>query len=501
MIAAGARVVRGLCWLAGWARSAWRWLALWAVLTAGACWLAEPRPLVVVLLALAGTAPGLAGAVWVVVSPGSFEVVAARPWRRWRWRRLVTGQWPAVCRDVQWAEHRTHSTRRAGRPVTVEEWRCPRLRKVRTSAHSVTLTVRARPGQTLTELEASADRLASLFDAAAFRTWPLPGSSASLVVELVMRDLLTTPTVSAGVEPRAAVVVETIRLGRTQAGRDWLLPLTGRHTLVVGASGSGKGSVLWGVCCGLAPAVHADVARLWGVDLKAGVELTMGHGLFSTLATTPDQAIEVLRLLAGVCDERGRRMAGHARLHTPGVGDPLHVLVIDELAALTAYAPTETKRDGERLLAQILSQGRALGVVVVAFVQDPRKETVGMRGLFTQTIALRLRSGEETRMVLGDGTAQTAPAHRISPAAPGTGWLVTDTGNTDRVRADYWPDPVIREIAARYPAPVHHPIPTAPPDPEPEVGRAGGKGRGRSPRKPRTPRQRATGASSRRDAA
>lgn len=38
-----------------------------------------------------------------------------------------------------------------------------------------------------------------------------------------------------------------------------------------------------------------------------------------------------------------------------------------------------------------------------------------MRGLFTQTIALRLRSADATRMVLGDGTAALAPG---APALP-----------------------------------------------------------------------------------
>jgi S-DNA-T family DNA segregation ATPase FtsK/SpoIIIE len=126
--------------------------------------------------------------------------------------------------------------------------------------------------------------------------------------------------------------------------------------------------------------------------------------------------------------------------------------VIDELAALTAYSDPDTKREASRLLAEILTQGRALGVVVLACVQDPRKEVVGMRGLFTQTIALRLRSAEETRMVLGDGTAALAPAHRLSPAAPGSAWVIEEDGTLDRVRADYWPDQLVRETAATYPA-------------------------------------------------
>ena len=233
-----------------------------------------------------------------------------------------------------------------------------------------------------------------------------------------------------------------------------MLPIRGRHTLVVGCSGSGKGSILWGIAAGLAPAITGEVARLWGVDLKRGVEIGMGAPLFTTVATTPAQAVDVLRRLLGVIDVRGASMVGRSRLHEPTAGDPLHVLVIDELAALTAYADAETKREASRLLSEVLTQGRALGVVVLACVQDPRKETVGMRGLFTQTIALRLRSAEETRMVLGDGTAAAAPAHRVSPAAPGCGWVIEDDGTADRVRADHWPDPLVRTVAARYPAPI-----------------------------------------------
>ena len=223
---------------------------------------------------------------------------------------------------------------------------------------------------------------------------------------------------------------------------------------VVGCSGSGKGSILRGIAAGLAPAIATDTARLWGVDLKRGVEIGMGAPLFTTVATTPTDAVRVLRRLLGVIDVRGASMVGRSRLHEPTAGDPLHVLVIDELAALTAYADAETKREASRLLSEVLTQGRALGVVVLACVQDPRKETVGMRGLFTQTIALRLRSAEETRMVLGDGTAVAAPAHRVSPAAPGCGWVIEDDGTADRVRADHWPDPLVRTVAARYPAPI-----------------------------------------------
>lgn len=192
-------------------------------------------------------------------------------------------------------------------------------------------------------------------------------------------------------------------------------------------------------------------------------------------------------------------MAGITRLHQPTSADPLHVLAIDELAVLTAYADPEIRKEASRLLAEVLTQGRALGVIVLACVQDPRKEVIGLRGLFTQTIALRLRSAEETRMVLGDGTAALAPAHRISPSTPGTAWVIEEDGAADRVRADFWPDELVRDVATHHPAPYVPDVTAATEcveavhDTEIDLGPAedvepGGVTSARS-RKPRPPRQ------------
>ncbi|MGH3347870.1 MAG: FtsK/SpoIIIE domain-containing protein [Nocardioides sp.] len=332
----------------------------------------------------------------------------------------------------------------------------------------------------------------------AHRTRPVSGagSGSTTVVELVMTDALGTAREAC--EPDPVAVCDAVRLGRCQGGGDWWLQLRGRHTLVAGCSGAGKGSVLWGVCCGLSPAVRADVARLWGIDLKRGVELAMGSRLFSAHAYTPADALAVLRSLMAVIDERGHAIAGTTRLHQPMVGDPLHVLVIDELAALTAYPDVTIRREAERLLSEILTQGRALGVVVVACVQDPRKDVVAMRGLFTQTIALRLRSAEETVMVLGEGMTRIAPAHRIPPTHPGTAWIVADDGSADRVRADFWADPLIRDLASRYATGTHvevapHPVADEPSDvgtqPRPDAAETAPSSRPQShePRR-RTPR-------------
>lgn len=450
-------------WLAGWVSRHRRW-SLTVLWLSALVWLSSEPWTGLAVVGVLLVVPALSCHLWHAMSPVSYERCVAGPARRHRWRRRVRSEWSEIAEACGLAGLTSVSVRRDGARVVERKSVLPRLVRVTTAGHLLTVTVRARAGQTVDDLEAAAPRLASTLGAVSYRTRPVSGAGSgdTAVVELLMADALTAPT-SAG-EPEPRVYFDRVRLGRTQSGGEWWLPLRGRHTLVTGCSGAGKGSVLWGVCCGLAPAVRADVVRLWGVDLKRGVELAMGAGLFSSHAYTPEDALRVLRALKAVIDERGAWMAGATRLHEPTVGDPLHVLVIDELAALTAYTDPSLRREAERLLSEVLTQGRALGVVVVACVQDPRKEVVSMRGLFTQTVALRLRSADETAMVLGDGMARVAPAHRISPTFPGTAWVVEDNGAADRVRADYWPDDLIRTLAKRYATEVQVDLPDLDPE-------------------------------------
>lgn len=132
---------------------------------------------------------------------------------------------------------------------------------------------------------------------------------------------------------------------------------------------------------GLSPAVAADVVRLVGIDLKYGIELSVGSGLFTKIATAEDDAVETLAALEALMDKRGKAMAGRTREHSPSKTSPLVVLLIDELAGVTAYmSDPALRKTAAASLARILTKGRALGIVVMAFLQDPRKEVLPMRG-------------------------------------------------------------------------------------------------------------------------
>ncbi|WP_307961990.1 hypothetical protein [Salinispora arenicola] len=93
-------------------------------------------------------------------------------------------------------------------------------------------------------------------------------------------------------------------------------------------------------------------------------------------------------------------------MHTPTEADPLVVVVIDEMAALTAYLQdVDLRKRIASSLGLLLSQGAGVGVLVVAALQDPRKEVLPFRDLFPTRITLGLTEASQV-----DWCLATVPA-------------------------------------------------------------------------------------------
>ncbi|MFI5906215.1 FtsK/SpoIIIE domain-containing protein [Dactylosporangium sp. NPDC051541] len=248
-------------------------------------------------------------------------------------------------------------------------------------------------------------------------------------------------------------------LGLGEDLRTFALRLLATHVLVVGATRSGKGSVLWSLVRAIAADVRTGLVQLLGIDPKGGVELSLGRELFSRYAfTDPTSMVELLEDLVAKMRERQSRMQGHIRFHTPTVDEPLYVLIVDELLALVALLQdVELRNRARSALAMLLTQGAGLGFLVVAFTQDPRKEVVELRDFFPTRIALRVNERNHVDLVLGDGSrARGAIADQLSadPSMRGVGYVVLDDRPEPlRVRFAYVTDPEIREMAAEYAAP------------------------------------------------
>ena len=386
----------------------------------------------------AGSVTVLAGVWWWLHRPSFLRLAgypAAARWRRMVYRRSWHAAMATAGLAVSWNGQRI----------------LPELKTVKCRASGDVVTVRMVSGQIPDDYAKASLRLAHTFKALGCRV--TPGRRADLVVlTLRRRDPLTAtvPTVT----PRKAPELLALPVGVTEDGTRLTVRLSGTQILVAGATGAGKGSVLWSLVGALAGGVRAGTVRLWIFDPKGGMEFAAGQRLydrflcddFTAMATALDQAVTVLR-------DRAARLRGITRQHEPTVDDPLYVIVIDELAALTAYLTDRQLKDRiKAALGIILTQGRAVGVHVIAAVQDPRKDVLPFRDLFPTRIALRLTEPAQVDMVLGDGMRDRgAYCDRIPQAQPGIGYLVLDGDPTPaRARFSHWTDDHIAGLAGDY---------------------------------------------------
>lgn len=418
-------------------RSPGRALVLVAVV-----WLSAPDSLLWIALVALGL---LSLRVWSMKSPGSFVRVVGPVRGRW-WRRRIRWRWRPLCEECglaqplrfrAWARDKARASR----------FRIPPVVRTRVNWPHLEFLVRPLLGQTVEDFERAAE--AVRLGSGATRLRVEPHGVNDIRLTFTIGDQLRMPFTAQVPEVAS---LGSVTLGRREDGQAWRLPV-GPHTLVAGCSGAGKGSVFWSFAFGLAPLVREGRVRLHGIDLKGGMEIRMGEALFTTAATDAAEAVAVLEMLVGWMQERTKAYAGRVRSHVATPAEPLHVVMIDELAALTAYCPErDLQRRAEAAINLLCSQGRAPGFMVFACLQDPRKEVIPSRGLFTQMVGLRLKDLSETAMVLGERAVESgAWCHRITPDVPGTGYVLPEDGSHPvRVRAGSASDDAIRKVAGEY---------------------------------------------------
>jgi S-DNA-T family DNA segregation ATPase FtsK/SpoIIIE len=184
------------------------------------------------------------------------------------------------------------------------------------------------------------------------------------------------------------------------------------------------------------------------------MELSYGRSLFDRYACQAAEMVALLEAAVAEMQDRAGRFGGTTRTFAPSVEFPFLVVLIDELAFLTAYQPErDLRKRAEAAIATLTSQGRSVGVCVTGALQDPRKDVISLRNLFPTRIALRLDESDQVDMVLGDGARDRgALADLISPlpqTGAGVGYVRLD-GAPDpvRVRAAYVADEDIHAMAA-----------------------------------------------------
>ncbi len=268
----------------------------------------------------------------------------------------------------------------------------PRVVGVRSGASWDEVRVRLVPGQKPEGFDEAARALASARGVARCQVRELTPNVVS--IDFQRRNLLTDPVPCPDLSTLTgihggAVDLRRVWSGRTEYGQDWHVPLAGGHTLVAGATGAGKNSVMWCPLVSIAPAIRDGWVRVSGIDPK-GMELAYGRGIFHRYAVTGTDAVAVLDDLIDAMNTRKTEFAGRVRSVPISPTHPLELLEFDEIGALTRYTDRKTRDAITERVALLTTQGRALGFTVRGYVQEPTKDTVPVRELFPRRICLRV---------------------------------------------------------------------------------------------------------------
>jgi DNA segregation ATPase FtsK/SpoIIIE, S-DNA-T family len=449
-------VVKALWWAGRRVVRHWRTSTTAAVVLLWFLWLGWLSLVVTVAAVVAG----LLG--WRWLHQDSFEPWAGRRirawWLRWtlyaprmpRWLRAagltVADRGQPV--TVQVSPFRRSAVQPKVKPRTDQQ---PRVVGVRSGPSWDEVRVRLVPGQTPEDFDQAARTLAVARGVTRCQVRELAPDVVS--VDFQRRNRLADPIACTPLAELAGVRGEHVDLrrvwsGRTEYGTDWHQALAGGHTLTAGATGAGKNSVMWAPIVSLAPAVRDGLVRLSGIDPK-GMELAYGRRLFSRYAVSSKDALALLDGLVEELEARKALFAGQTRLAPISRACPLELLEFDEIGALTRYVGDRKTREAivERV-ALLTTQGRALGITVRGYVQEPTKDTVPVRDLFPRRICLRVATKTHVAMVLGEHAYDRgAWANRITEAEPGVGYLFGEGIREPlRVRAAWVPDDTIKNL-------------------------------------------------------
>ncbi|MPY83503.1 MAG: cell division protein FtsK [Actinophytocola sp.] len=389
---------------------------------------------------LGGTA--LAACGWHRAHPDSWDAYAAPYMRAFlrRWWHYLGWRW----RDALLSCDLVATNRKTG------ELRVPRILRVRSYSPTVdTIHVRIVPGQHARQFEGKLPELADALKVERVAVERIKPQVIGLVVERSepFTEVIDAPEMAFDPE---VVDLAALYLGEDEFGNDWRESLLGQHMFIAGATGAGKNSIPLSLLRAAAPLIRDGLVRLWICDPKQ-LEFSKLAPVAHRYATDPDDCRDLVAEFVQDMEATQQGLAAEGqRGITPSPATPLNVLICDELGALLAYGDAAVARDLRKLLALVGSQGRATGHTMVGLVQEPTKDTVPVRDLFTIRICLRVTSAAHVDMVLGDtARLRGALADEIANAAEtaGIGYVIRQRSRVPmRVRAAYVDDAELAEL-------------------------------------------------------
>ena len=365
------------------------------------------------------------------------------------WRPLMAGCGLAVSRKAALIV----VSGLVGKGAPPPQPRVPRRGVVRPTAGGFWFLVRLLPGQTPEDFVKASSAMSHAWEVHAVRvtTWK-PG-----VVRLgaSAADPLQEPRIP---KQRGPERLLRVAVGVLETGTEWLIDLRRvPHWLIVGATRSGKSTLINALVAGLAP----QRVALVGIDCKGGMELSLYGARLSALATNRAQAVQLLTALVDMTlDRMAICRAAHVR-NVWGLTDkdrPVPVIVIvDEIAELFLIANRSEKDEAQAAataLIRLAQLGAALGVFLIVAGQrvgsDMGPGVTALRAQLAGRVCHRVSDPGTAEMALGDLNPDALKAAQaITPEQAGTAVLASGDG-WERARSHLVTETDAEAIAAEY---------------------------------------------------
>jgi hypothetical protein len=309
------------------------------------------------------------------------------------------------------------------------------------------IQLRLPAGFTAEAVEAAGEALAATIGAREVRVVRDPACASVAHVSIVLRDQLALP--APPWPTPSSSLWEPVALGIDEDGGPVSVALPERNLLLGGEPGAGKSAALSIL---IAAAALDPAVRLTLLDGKQ-VELAPWSDVAEHfVGPDMDNAIDVLKALCREMDRRYQMLLGSGlRKIEPGGQFGLHVVAIDELAFYMRGGNKDERAELSETLRDLISRGRAAGIVVIAATQKPSNDIIPtfVRDLFSFRMALRCTTPEASDTILGQGWAsQGYSASTLEPTSRGVGYLLAEGAVPVKVRTHYLDDDTVAALAA-----------------------------------------------------
>lgn len=202
-----------------------------------------------------------------------------------------------------------------------------------------------------------------------------------------------------------------------------------QHTLIAGATGSGKSSATYEI---IRNAAGMPSVCVCGVDPTGILLGPLGAHRWISVGSSKEQLLAATAALSAVESELDRRLAALTEVGIDlipfswlGPDLPLVVVVLEEWAALQLQLARTERLEAERIVARIGMEGRKVRINLLISVQRPEAKLLeGVRSQLTQIMCMAQTDAMSIKMASEVIFEDKSLVSMILGARPGQGVLV-----------------------------------------------------------------------------